>query len=542
MLTLYPEQPPHSDLVIGLVAPMGTSTTVVRDVFKRQLISLGYRFKTLKLSALLECRRGQLIAASRSRTREWYCAAQRAGNEFCEEHSRADALGRLAIRRMSAIRDEREKVREPGATREPYAFLISSFKRPAEVELFRAVYGKAFVLVGIDDTFEARVEQLAEKLADAENRKRTREDLARATALIATDYDEPHASGGKSSRYGQNVLRTYPMADAFIGARVPAQAAKHTRRIIDTMFTPSFKTPTKDEHAMVHAYMAGARSADLARQVGAAVVSPYGEVLSTGTNDVPRPGGGIYWEGDADDARDFALGRNISKERRIRLAREVVSILQANMKSEVPQPAAGDNKVDASVPHGNTKSEVPQPVLDDNQLDALLEDSQLLAIGEFGRTVHAEMDALTTACRLGVPVRGASVYTSTFPCHNCVRHLIAAGITSVVYMMPFDKSLAFELHSDAIASEGRDFNPDKVRMLQFVGIAPRRYLDFFEAGKDDRKDENDQPASAEEDRELKAQFGTDEAQFREIERRIAAQFPPIEEKEQLALNASETVH
>lgn len=523
---------------------MGTSTTVVRDVFKRQRIALGYRFKTLKLSALLECRRGQLIAASRARTRAWYCAAQRAGNEFCEEYSRADALGRLAIRRMSAIRDEREKVREPGATREPYAFLISSFKRPAEVELFRAVYGKAFVLVGIHDTFEARVEQLAEKLADAENRKRTREDLARATELIATDYDEPHAAGGKSSRYGQNVLRTYPMADAFIGTRVPAQAAEHTRRIIDMMFSPSFKTPTKDEHAMVHAYMAGARSADLARQVGAAVVSPYGEVLSTGTNDVPRPGGGIYWEGDADDARDFALGRNISKERRIRLAREVVAILQANMKSKVLQPAAaGDTKVDACVLHGDAKSEVPEPpVLDDNQLDALLADSQLLAIGEFGRTVHAEMDALTTACRLGVPVRGASVYTSTFPCHNCVRHLIAAGITNVVYMMPFDKSLAFELHSDAIASEGRDFNPDKVRMLQFVGIAPRRYLDFFEAGKDDRKDENDQPADVEEDRELKAQFCADEAQFREIERRISAKFPAIEETEQLALNASETMH
>ncbi len=45
---------------------------------------------------------------------------------------------------------------------------------------------------------------------------------------------------------------------------------------------------------MYHAYGARMRSACLSRQVGAALMDKKGNVLSTGTNEVPRAGGGVY--------------------------------------------------------------------------------------------------------------------------------------------------------------------------------------------------------------------------------------------------------
>jgi hypothetical protein len=50
-------------------------------------------------------------------------------------------------------------------------------------------------------------------------------------------------------------------------------------------------------------------------------------------------------------------------------------------------------------------------------------------ITEFGCSVHAEMEALLACARSGRSARGAILYTTTFVCHNCTRHIIAAGIS-----------------------------------------------------------------------------------------------------------------
>jgi cytidine/deoxycytidylate deaminase-like protein len=98
------------------------------------------------------------------------------------------------------------------------------------------------------------------------------------------------------------------------------------------------------------------------------------------------------------------------------------------------------------------------------------------------------MAALMDAARRGVSVRGCTLYTTTFPCHNCARHLVAAGIMRVVYVSPYAKSQAKELHSDAIDFAAAATRPGAVQFEPFVGVAPRRYLDLFEA--DRRKQED----------------------------------------------------
>jgi len=105
--------------------------------------------------------------------------------------------------------------------------------------------------------------------------------------------------------------------------------------------------------------------------------------------------------------------------------------------------------------------------------------TQFMGVGEFGRTVHAEMATLIDAARRGVAVSGQTLYTTTFPYHNYTKHLIAAGIDRVVYVEPYPKSRAKELHLDAIVVEAGERVVGKVAYEAFVGVAPRQYVELF---------------------------------------------------------------
>lgn len=115
-----------------------------------------------------------------------------------------------------------------------------------------------------------------------------------------------------------------------------------------------------------------------------------------------------------------------------------------------------------------------------NAAVAKLKPTRVMNLTEFTRAVHAEMEALSSATRTGVSVRGATLYTTTFPCHGCAKHIVVAGITRVVYVEPYPKSLAIDLHNDSIAvEEQQEGEQPKVRFVPFVGIAPRRYDALF---------------------------------------------------------------
>ncbi len=108
-----------------------------------------------------------------------------------------------------------------------------------------------------------------------------------------------------------------------------------------------------------------------------------------------------------------------------------------------------------------------------------LRDSKVMDILEFGRVIHAEMSAMSDAARFGLSVKGGVLYSTTFPCHICAKHIVAAGIDRVVFLQPYPKSYAKELHSDSIEIEG-DPVVGKVKFQAFMGISPYRYRDFFE--------------------------------------------------------------
>ncbi|MGV8119353.1 MAG: hypothetical protein AB2L14_06275 [Candidatus Xenobiia bacterium LiM19] len=96
------------------------------------------------------------------------------------------------------------------------------------------------------------------------------------------------------------------------------------------------------------------------------------------------------------------------------------------------------------------------------------------------------MEAILSCSRRGVNLRGSILFTTTFPCHNCAKHIIAAGVSQVIYVEPYPKSLAKKLHSDAIWLPISIDEPEpaegKVLFMPFFGIGPRRFVDLFSMG------------------------------------------------------------
>ena len=114
----------------------------------------------------------------------------------------------------------------------------------------------------------------------------------------------------------------------------------------------------------------------------------------------------------------------------------------------------------------------------------MLKESKISDLTEFGRVVHAEMDALLSCSRAGIPTTGSTLYCTTFPCHNCAKHIIASGITQVVYVEPYPKSRALDFHSESIQlkSELEEISNNTNQLVSFepfIGVGPRRFLDLF---------------------------------------------------------------
>jgi deoxycytidylate deaminase len=78
---------------------------------------------------------------------------------------------------------------------------------------------------------------------------------------------------------------------------------------------------------------------------------------------------------------------------------------------------------------------------------------------EYSRSIHAEIEAILSVAREGKhSLVGSTLFTTTYPCHNCARHIVAAGVSEVVYIHPYKKSKAIQLHHDAITEDPTESN------------------------------------------------------------------------------------
>lgn len=104
--------------------------------------------------------------------------------------------------------------------------------------------------------------------------------------------------------------------------------------------------------------------------------------------------------------------------------------------------------------------------------------SRLADLLEFGRILHAEMALICTAARRGTSLADATLYSTTYPCHACARLIIGSGITQVVYIDPYPKSLVPQMYNTEVSEDEQQTN--KVAFTAFTGVAPRLFPRVFE--------------------------------------------------------------
>lgn len=461
-----------SELVIAIVCAVGTDYGPIRQSLIQILDEYGYTANIIKVSDLI----GKLTASTIPKEPEIdrINESMTAGNTACSESGQND-IWALAV--IAAINAYRHKQAGGAAELPRTAHLIFTLKRPAEVAMLRRVYGDGFFLVGVYATEKERLDNLIEKNAPKD----------KAKLLIERDAEE------LDQPYGQRTTDTFQLSDVFVQLKDCRYAAELSR-FLELVFSNPYITPTQHEHAMFLAYAASLRSGQLGRQVGAAITSRDGDVLGVGCNDVPKPGGGLYWP-DKDDKRDHIIKKDTNDEERDRI---IARLLKKLAETDSEQSAqARDVLLKALLPLENetfNSENRQQLVLSLAQQFSEFEQKQLhgvqpsfrniLDITEYGRAVHAEMDAILACARTGVSTKQTVLYATTFPCHNCTRHIIAAGIERVYYIEPYGKSKAELLHEDAIVVEEKAMRRPrrrdrKVPFTHFVGVGPRRYFDLF---------------------------------------------------------------
>ncbi|WP_283678836.1 ComE operon protein 2 [Lentilactobacillus sp. Marseille-Q4993] len=66
--------------------------------------------------------------------------------------------------------------------------------------------------------------------------------------------------------------------------------------------------------------------------------------------------------------------------------------------------------------------------------DHCLDEGCYLVDGHCVRTIHAEMNAILQCAKFGESTDGAEVYVTDFPCLQCTKMLLQAGITKINYL------------------------------------------------------------------------------------------------------------
>ncbi|MGR1219621.1 anti-phage dCTP deaminase [Metapseudomonas otitidis] len=446
------------EIVVAFSGAVGCNLSEVVRSVKSHFEDYGYETKVIKISDLIKdhftkkfpaeilpAYAGVDLYSLQGKAR--YTALQDLGDHLRSERD-PKILAALA---MVEISTSREIMKDSTGSQKPprSVYLIDQLKNPAEIELFKLVYGNLFYLIGVLSPQEVRLNQLTrvERISAPD-----------AQALISRDRDD-------NKKYGQRLEKTIQRADYFIrnnhdnssNLRAPCE------RFVQLVHGKNGITPTCEESGMYAAFSASLKSACLSRQVGAAIADKAGNVISLGWNDVPKFGGGLYTSDDkSKDQRCIYHGSKcFNDEYKSRLISDIVAIVEKQCK------LSRTGKEDLA--------------------NLILEETRAGSIIEYSRAIHAEMEAILGLARhQGVSSSGCTLYTTTYPCHNCARHIIAAGISRVVYIEPYEKSLAMELHDDAISTSPSE--KGKTVFDSFEGVSPRKYSSFF-FGRGERKDE-----------------------------------------------------
>lgn len=344
---------------------------------------------------------------------------------------------------------------------ETLVFIIDSIKNSHEVTLLRRVFSDEFNLIFVHADRATRWRRMRDYKGWEKTERVIFEDLDQI------DQDEK-STDSEVADHGQQVSKLSAKADYYVANIQNREKLKEDgKRFLDILFGDGRNQPSIHERSMHIAFSASNRSFCLSRQVGASIIDSDGNLLGLGHNDVPSALGGLYSQESAQDKRCYLVGdRRCSNQttKETRFAKLSEDLIQ---KLEIDEEQA-------------------------EKIKKIISLSEFKDSTEYCRAVHAEMEAILSVARIGRgTTKGCSMYVTTEPCHNCTKHIVAAGLTKVYFIEPYPKSLLLELHSDSIelGPTPNESNNTKVSFIPYQGVGPQRFHDFFTMD-DDRKDSN----------------------------------------------------
>jgi deoxycytidylate deaminase len=497
---------PVPELVIAFVRPQGTRNDEVSKLLHTRLEDHGYLLKEIKISVMLE-QMAALVAGAHpeagvfkaERGYERTLQLMRWGDIFRSTMTPYE-MARLAVTEIVRVRPRVQanavKLKKSGV-----AYLVHNLMHPTEVSLLRSIYRQRFFLFATHQPEKSRRENLETEYkkfsggaAPNEASRIIRIDSGERPAEVEESF--PFDFSGSSNTL--NINDTFHRADVFVA---------HDRyddvlnRWSKQLFSYPFGAPNRDEFGMGLAYSAARLSTALGRSVGAAIISEeldgdLSGVLAVGWNDAAQPGGGLGTEASRVTVQEHLTGEQVdsSDEKRVEAVKELLERLFDPRWSEVSgnkeeQDAESLTEAQETLTKwlsGMREKAKDLPKVTEDMVAAMaslpgLGSSRVFGLIEFGRAVHAEMAAITSAARRGISIDGATMLVTTFPCHECARNIVAAGIRRVVFVEPYGKSMTNDLYSHSIVNAAVDGSKDgdRVRMEPFIGISPSRFDDLF---------------------------------------------------------------
>ena len=379
-------------IIIGMTGPFGSGCTYIS---RKILEEMGYTY--ISLSDIL--REIDADAAEAPRTE-----LQDVGNRIRNEHG-YDYLAQKAIEIINASSDRK--------------FVIDSIRNTHEIETLKRVYS-GFFLFAIWASSEIRWNRVSSKYSG--NQTLFEEDDKR-------DRDEKIENG-------QQITLCYQMADVVIlnqdiihntAAESFTKLKLIVKKYVDLIEKTEDFVPTEQETLMTMAYANSLRSSCTQRKVGALIIDEFGNVFSSGYNEVPtseRPCKMVYGKCYRKHLReliDTDLGQVVQDES---LVKTVSGIVKKHSK----------------------------------MLD-------------YCRALHAEESAIVNMARLSISAElsKATLYTTTYPCNLCANKIVHVGIKHIIYFEPYPQIEAKEI-----------LKAHRVEQIPFEGITFNGYFRFME--------------------------------------------------------------
>ena len=284
----------------------------------------------------------------------------------------------------------------------PEKIVIDGIRNVGEIERLQEKFGYEFILIAVLSSSEARWERI------------------KSVAYIDQGLSEEHfhqddlRDRDEDIKWGQQVELCIDRADITIDNSDDVTLPRFKKRVLEfaDLVTGVKPRPATQSEIWMHiAYASSHGSKCLKRHVGAVLISQAGDVVGTGYNENPRTTKPCAEEPDY----HFQCYRDIVRNQHF-ASLNTNGVLCPKCGKPL-EKIVGPPWVCKSCQERKEKTNLESFFFPDRAMN-------------WCTAVHAEVWAIIAA---GDRARGATLYSTTFPCMQCAEKLTQAGVVSVLY-------------------------------------------------------------------------------------------------------------